>query len=726
MRMYYKSLLVSMLLLSCGISPSFAQWTQTTGLYGGNITTIGVAPNGNLFAGTSNQGVFLSTNNGASWSAASSGLTESAIKSIAFLGTNVFAGTNGNGVFLSTDNGASWTAVNSSISYQEVLSLAVSGSNLFAGTSYGGIFLSTNNGTSWTAADSGLVLNFGSYPSVNAFAVSETNIYTGTGSGIYRSTNNGISWSKVSTPGFLNDNINAFAISDTDFFAVTNLHVGRSSTNNDSTWTEVDSDLPYLIQSLVVSPNGTSGTNLFAGGAYSGGGVYLSTDNGNSWNPVDSGLANTNVSVLAVSGSRLFAGTQGGGVYLSTNAGTSWNSGNNGLAGGVNVLAFAASGLNLFAGTNGDGVFVSTNHGTSWSVTTNPGFTNNVVNALAVSGANLFAGGPGGVSLSTNNGASWNAVDSGLTTYSTDFFGNPVITTSIAYSFGISGNNIFAGTNGNVFLSTDNGTTWNIDTAGMGGPGNVTAFAFAGANLLAAAENGMYLSTNNGTSWSPVNLGSGAAYETLVQPYAVVASGNDLFAGGSWGIDLSTDNGSSWNPVDSGLAYGPNISAVAISGTDILAGDQYGQGVYLSDNNGATWSTVNSGFSTNPAIYALTISGSNVVAGTANGVWTVPLSQVAAVSKNKSALPEAFSLSQNYPNPFNPTTVISYQVPVSGQVTLKVYDMLGREIATLVNNKESAGSYSVKFDGSRLASGVYFYRLQAGSFSQTKKLLLMK
>lgn len=84
------------------------------------------------------------------------------------------------------------------------------------------------------------------------------------------------------------------------------------------------------------------------------------------------------------------------------------------------------------------------------------------------------------------------------------------------------------------------------------------------------------------------------------------------------------------------------------------------------------------------------------------------------------------SLSQNYPNPFNPTTVINYQLPVSGKVTLKVYDLLGRELATLVNDRENAGSYSVKFDGSRLASGIYFYRLQAGSFSQTKKLMLVK
>ena len=89
-------------------------------------------------------------------------------------------------------------------------------------------------------------------------------------------------------------------------------------------------------------------------------------------------------------------------------------------------------------------------------------------------------------------------------------------------------------------------------------------------------------------------------------------------------------------------------------------------------------------------------------------------------------LPNNFTLSQNYPNPFNPTTVISYQLSAVGNVTLKVYDVLGREVATLVNQKEAAGNYSVAFDGSKLASGVYFYRLVAGSYIAVKKLALLK
>ena len=89
-------------------------------------------------------------------------------------------------------------------------------------------------------------------------------------------------------------------------------------------------------------------------------------------------------------------------------------------------------------------------------------------------------------------------------------------------------------------------------------------------------------------------------------------------------------------------------------------------------------------------------------------------------------IPETFILEQNYPNPFNPSTRISYQLPVSGNVTLKVYDLLGREVATLVNEEKPAGSYEVSFDASQLSSGVYLYRLSSGSFIETKKMILMK
>lgn len=89
-------------------------------------------------------------------------------------------------------------------------------------------------------------------------------------------------------------------------------------------------------------------------------------------------------------------------------------------------------------------------------------------------------------------------------------------------------------------------------------------------------------------------------------------------------------------------------------------------------------------------------------------------------------IPGQYLLSQNYPNPFNPVTVISYQIPDNENVLLKIYDINGKEVVTLVNEYKEAGSYEVNFNGSNFASGVYYYQLDAGDFKATKKMLLVK
>ncbi len=92
----------------------------------------------------------------------------------------------------------------------------------------------------------------------------------------------------------------------------------------------------------------------------------------------------------------------------------------------------------------------------------------------------------------------------------------------------------------------------------------------------------------------------------------------------------------------------------------------------------------------------------------------------------KYVSPVNFNLEQNYPNPFNPSTVISFKLSVSSFVSLKIFDILGREISTLVNEEKQPGNYEVTFDASKLSSGIYFYTLQSGSFVETKKMILIK
>ncbi|NIT55348.1 MAG: T9SS type A sorting domain-containing protein [Aliifodinibius sp.] len=94
--------------------------------------------------------------------------------------------------------------------------------------------------------------------------------------------------------------------------------------------------------------------------------------------------------------------------------------------------------------------------------------------------------------------------------------------------------------------------------------------------------------------------------------------------------------------------------------------------------------------------------------------------------KSEPIIPQTTILWQNYPNPFNPKTSIRYSIRSNLDVSIKVYDLLGKEIATLVNEKKPAGAYTVEFDASKLSSGIYFYQLQAGDFIETKKMILMR
>ena len=123
-----------------------------------------------------------------------------------------------------------------------------------------------------------------------------------------------------------------------------------------------------------------------------------------------------------------------------------------------------------------------------------------------------------------------------------------------------------------------------------------------------------------------------------------------------------------------------------------------------------------------------TLSSANPFAGTlGGGVWRRPLSEmITSVERSATDLPTDFGLEQNYPNPFNPTTNIMYTVPNREYVNLTVYNILGEKIATLVDEEKAPGKYTVTFDGSRLSSGVYFYRLHAGRFNETREMVLVK
>ena len=354
--------------------------------------------------------------------------------------------------------------------------------------------------------------------------------------------------------------------------------------------------------------------------------------------------------------------------------------------------------LSLYAGFILTILFTSTNLLYAQWVQTN-GPKTGVVGSLAVIGTNLFAGTTNGVFLSTDYGTNWSAVDSGLT--------NLYINALTISPNGTGGTNLFVGTIGGVFLSTNNGISW---TAATGLQFPVTSFLVSGTNLFAGTNGeGVYLSTNYGTSWTAVNSGlmGSNRYVFCFTVSLNETGGTNVFVGTVGGVCLSTNNGISWTPIDSGLTpY--RINTLLASGTNLFAGSGT-NGVYLSTNNGTSWTAVNSGLNS-LSVQSLVIIGDTLFAGTgtSGGVWIRPLSDmITSVDQPESGLPN-FNLEQNYPNPFNPSTNINYSVHKAGLVTIKVYDILGREVITLVNEQKNPGNYSVQFNAARLASGVYF------------------
>jgi hypothetical protein len=278
------------------------------------------------------------------------------------------------------------------------------------------------------------------------------------------------------------------------------------------------------------------------------------------------------------------------------------------------------------------------------------------------------------------------------------------------------GNNIFAGTDSSgVYISSNNGTSW-IQTALNNK--TIRSFTILGNFIFAGTDiNGIYLSSNNGTNWIQTALNNKTVY-------SLISIGNNIFAGTlDNGVCFSTNLGTSWTQT---TLNNKTVYSLVPSGNNIFAGT-LDNGVYLSTNNGVSWVNKNQGFIIIPTVYSLLITNNYIFAGTdGQFVWRRSLTEILGVQSISSLAPNKFSLCQNHPNPFNPSTNIRYEIPRSENVRLIVYDALGREIETLVNEKQTAGTYEATFNASQYSSGVYIYKLKTEGYSETKKMILLK
>jgi photosystem II stability/assembly factor-like uncharacterized protein len=388
------------------------------------------------------------------------------------------------------------------------------------------------------------------------------------------------------------------------------------------------------------------------------------------WVLTDS-LPTGHVTTIASIGNYLFAG-DGGRLYRSSSLSAGWQK----IADSVTFISKRA-GILLAASSR---VKISTDSGNTWQ-DRSVGLTNLEARAVAVNSTGyLFVGARGALYRSTNNGNSWSDVSSGIVAS-----GDVVLALLID-----SQDRIYAGVGSSVFRSTDNGQSW---TRIWQAPPNVLYHVWAIA-ITPAGHIFICIGSNDG------------------------------------GIYRSTDDGVSWESKISGLTS-RTVQCIAQhpNGTIYVgtAGSDSRSGVFESYNNGDSWSSRSTGL-IHFDISALAVSPSGFLyAGSWWGHIYRSSSPITAIEENRSSYsPSEYSLHQNYPNPFNPATTISFSLPLRSFVSLKVFDALGRQVSILVSEELPAGKYSRQWNAAGIPSGVYFYRLQAGSFVETKKLILLK
>ncbi len=712
-----RSLLFLFLALSLNIWGKEDFWQQAGELWGGRIDKIAIHA-GNIYAIRSSN-VYLSTDGGDNWT----GIAGSGVLNINCLAINpsghLYLGVSHLGVWWTSNNGITWS--NNQITHNPHTGLGATITSIgidSQGHIYTHSFRSFDGGVSWQEITP---------PSfIRAFAFGTPNkIFGGTYEGVYLSIDNGASWS-ARNAGVENLTINALLLdADGHFYAGSAADGIFYSSDEGASWTPRNSGLGSLdVTSLARGPAG----EVYAGTGNQG--VYRSTDQGLTWTPVNGDLPDLQVRTIAVDvNSELYIGTDGGGIFKSTDAGNTWSAKNRNIN-VENLNAALETGSNGFLlATGGSGIFHSPDGHGEWSIK-NTGLANRYVTGLAAGNAgDIFAGTFSGVFRSTDAGESWFPANSGIE--------NERIIQIETVPSGRLYVRADAQSLGTLFYSDDNGNNWNQISVGNNDLIiQSMAVSSQGHLFLSAFDfflNGLVLISNDGgATWSDTTLtafstGSFLAIDNSDRLYAVFG-GKDFF--------FSDNAGATWNTINaSGLPANSAVSRLAFdSGNAVYAATQ-SEGIFYSADGGSNWTAKNEGLPTSNGFYPLFnflyVDPDNIVfAGTYDDGLFIGGDMPTSVNV-PGHTPARFSLLQNYPNPFNPATTIRYDLPHASHITLSIYNILGQQVVTLVDEFQPAGSQSVVWDGKDrsgkpVVSGIYIYRLTAGDFQQANRMFLTK
>lgn len=756
----------------------------------GRITVIAIHPTNPqiVYAGCANGGVWKSTNFCQSWVSVFDNQNTSSVGALAIDPSNgevIYCGTGeanslrsyypGTGIYKSTNGGASWTSIGLTGTYsfgnisinplntQEIYTAAVG--SLRRKNTERGVYKSTNGGTSWTqslyVSDSVGAIDVAVVPNnpTKVFAAMwerqrrEDYIkYGGPMTALYVSTNSGASWSVV-TGGFPSNDATLGRISmdicrtnPLVIYALTANADGYSrglykSTDGGTSWTLINSSVAnsssyaWFNRICKVDPNNAN--IVYCGGLY----IERSTNGGTSFSTAYSTHVDQHALCFAPSNSNYIVEGNDGGVDYSSNGGSSWS-----YSTSLPVTQFYAGDIDylnpstMFGGSQDNSIHRSTNNSLIWTTTTGgDGFYCIVdyTNSQIVYASNQHAA----IYRSTNGGNSFSSISGALPGSGSNVFNwmTPfVIDKNTPTTFYTGSYTIYKSTNS---MGSWTSISPNLTNGHIQNFGTITTIDVAKSNpnvIYAGTDDAnVWVTTNGGGNWTKVNSGLPYRWVTRVTVHPdsanvcyVTLSGYKVDSTGSH-IYRTTNYGSSWTSIKGNLPDAP-INDVVINpyyySTLYIATDV---GVMVTTNLGASWSLLGNGMPQAIPCHDLTIhkpTGKLVV-------WTHGRSAyytmtLVGVTQQNNEVPEKYTLYQNYPNPFNPKSKIKYQIAKSQiqnrKVLLVIYNSLGQEIQTLVNDVQSAGTYEVEWDGTNYPSGIYFYRLTAGDFNDTKRMILIK
>lgn len=665
-------------------------WTRLPGPPTGNIRDVVVSSTGTIFLAHANfmndGGLYRSTNNGANFSRIFPGPGSDLRSLVLDRVNNIYYAALGNGgVRKSINNGLTWTEIGFILNDVNEVFCDRNG-NVFAG--YGAtIQRSTNGGSNWE-----LVYTAPSFMSCYA-QDSSGNIFGGSvSSGIYRSTNNGSNWVNVYPANKIN-NIHVSSLNT--IFAATVDSGLFQSTNNGQSWGRMN--IPFTDVGSVY----TIGNTILAA---TSNGIFRSTNSGINWSFISDIFDGTSFTTDLQN--NILLGTEYG-VYRTSNEGSSWSYLGLHIAAVEDVRALNNG--KVFALTYGlepyeNLVWVSDDVGNTWKRVLK---TTEYLDKMDIDSTNrLFICSSNGIIYTSNNGSNWIHI-------------GPLGTATNRVRINSTGE-IFVCTNNGILKTTNMGLNW-INCSPVAEP--FRSLTITPANTIFAANYAtgnncfIYRSTNSGTNWT--NLGNPADPTYWVNSIVSDFNGN-IYTQILYSIYKSTNNGNSWgNTAFFGTTY--NLYSTPFNH------------IYFSINS--PWRTTDGGASYEELIGAggtcLAYHPSNVMLAGSNNSGLYRSSILTSIHSNNNQVPENYVLLSNYPNPFNPNTTISfdvssYYINLDDNIKISIHDILGKEVAVLLNEKLNAGEYEINWNAENFSSGIYFCKMSSNSFNKIHKMILLK